>query len=168
MSLFYKFAVISNKRVYFRGSCFSGQGKSLVKTDEEQTVDIKDVTGSGFIYRRYLGILLGLLTALAALLTSISFSAPQVISGWKDVKWYQTRADDAKATIAEESASKVVVTESLMQSPAQNNVPDELRKYSELLKEGLISQEEYNAVKKSLCSLSYLIFASPFSDWLSL
>ncbi len=64
-------------------------------------VDIKDVTGSGFIYRRYLGILLGLLTALAALLTSISFSAPQVISGWKDVKWYQIRADDAKATIAE-------------------------------------------------------------------
>ncbi len=100
MSLFYKFAVISNKRVYFRGSCFSGQGKSLVKTDEERTVDIKDVTGSGFIYRRYLGILLGLLTAPAALLTSISFSAPQVISGWEDVKWYQTRADDAKATIA--------------------------------------------------------------------
>ena len=54
------FAVISNKRVYFRGSCYSGQGKSLVKTDEERTVDIKDVTGSGFIYRRYLGVLLGL------------------------------------------------------------------------------------------------------------
>ncbi len=94
-----------------------------------------------------------MLTALAALLTSISFSAPQVISGWEDVKWYQTRADDAKATIAEESASKVVVTEFLMQSPAQNNVPDELRKYSELLKEGLISQEEYNAVKKKILNL---------------
>ncbi|MCM1025252.1 MAG: zinc-ribbon domain-containing protein [Roseburia sp.] len=50
------FSVITNKRVYFRGSCFSGQGKALVKTNEERTVDIKDVTGSGFIYKRYIGI----------------------------------------------------------------------------------------------------------------
>jgi len=61
------FAVISDKRVYFRGSCFSGSGKHLVKSDEQRTVDIKDVTGSGFIYRRYLGILLALAVAIVTL-----------------------------------------------------------------------------------------------------
>lgn len=65
------FSIVSNKRVYFRGSCLSGKGKSLQKSDEERTVDIKDVTGSGFIYQRYLGILLGLFIALLALIGGV-------------------------------------------------------------------------------------------------
>ncbi len=66
------FAIISDKRVYFRGSCFTGTGKNLVKSDEQRTVDIKDVTGSGFIYRRYLGVLLALVTAFVTLIGGIA------------------------------------------------------------------------------------------------
>lgn len=83
------FAIISNKRVYFRGSCFNGQGKSLHKTDEERTVDIRDITGSGFIYRRYWGILLGLLSAIIVLLCGI-FVNIMVVQD------YQREVDDAK------------------------------------------------------------------------
>lgn len=89
------FAIISDKRVYFRGSCFSGQGKDLKKTDEERTVDIKDVTGSGFIYRRYLGVLLGLLTALVVLLGGIGGSMLTALRGWGETKYYQQREERA-------------------------------------------------------------------------
>ena len=58
------FAFLTDKRVYFKGSCLSGKGKSLVKTDEERTVDVKNITGSGFIYRRYWGILIALFISI--------------------------------------------------------------------------------------------------------
>ena len=60
------FAFITNRRVYFKGSCLSGTGKKLVKTNEERTVDVKNITGSGFIYQRYLGILIALFVSLLA------------------------------------------------------------------------------------------------------
>ena len=66
------FAFITDKRVYFKGSCLSGTGKQLVKTDEERTVDVRNITGSGFIYRRYWGILIALfISILASLAGSI-------------------------------------------------------------------------------------------------
>lgn len=64
------FAFITDKRVYFKGSCLSGTGKNLVKTNEERTVDVKNITGSGFIYQRYLGILIALFISLLASLAS--------------------------------------------------------------------------------------------------
>ncbi|MCM1046172.1 MAG: SHOCT domain-containing protein [Candidatus Gastranaerophilales bacterium] len=90
------FSVISNKRVYFRGSCFSGQGKALVKTNEERTVDIKDITGSGFIYRRYLGVLLGLFTALIILLGGIAGSTIRMAMEWRETAYRQQLADAAR------------------------------------------------------------------------
>lgn len=60
------FAFITDKRVYFKGSCLSGTGKNLVKTNEERTVDVKNITGSGFIYHRYWGILIALFISLFA------------------------------------------------------------------------------------------------------
>lgn len=54
------FAFITDKRVYFKGSCLSGTGKKLVKTNEERTVDVKNITGSGFTYHRQWGILIAL------------------------------------------------------------------------------------------------------------
>lgn len=54
------FAFITDKRVYFKGSCLSGTGKRLVKTNEERTVDVKNITGSGFTYHRQWGILIAL------------------------------------------------------------------------------------------------------------
>ena len=58
------FAFITDKRVYFKGSCLSGTGKKLVKTNEERTVDVKNITGSGFIYQRYWGILIALFLSI--------------------------------------------------------------------------------------------------------
>lgn len=57
--------------------------------------------------------------------------------------------------LAEESASKGPVIETPVQPAAavQNSVPDDLRKYADLLKEGLISQEEYDAMKKKILGL---------------
>lgn len=58
------FAFITDKRVYFKGSCLSGTGKKLVKTNEERTVDVKNITGSGFTYHRYWGILIALFISI--------------------------------------------------------------------------------------------------------
>lgn len=43
------FAVLSDKRVYFKGDCFVRNGKRFSKSTEESVVDVKDITGSGFI-----------------------------------------------------------------------------------------------------------------------
>lgn len=67
------FAFITDKRVYFKGSCLSGTGKQLVKTDEERTVDVKNITGSGFIYRRYWGILIALFISILVSLAGAIF-----------------------------------------------------------------------------------------------
>lgn len=241
------FSVITNKRVYFRGSCFSGRGKALIKTNEERTVDIKDVTGSGFIYNRYVGLLLGLITAFFVFVIGIVAAGTELIYPLQQAEWFQSEAEEylqraeesqqqaewyqleaeeyqqvaksyqrkaiatsliigvflsfaiscflvfldylkkrktmfqiqyaggciafnvsyyAKAEIddfqkqlrrtkdlAEESTSKNTVTESPVQPSTQNSVPDELRKYADLLKDGLISQEEYDAMKKKILNL---------------
>lgn len=48
--------VLSDKRVYFKGKCYSREGGRLIKTAEESTVDIKDITASGFSYSSKAGI----------------------------------------------------------------------------------------------------------------
>lgn len=95
------FAIVSDKRVYFRGSCFSGQGKTLKKTDEERTVDIKDVTGSGFVYHRYIGVLIALFTAILTLLGGISGSAIGAMFSWQNVQWSQENANYIAETLNE-------------------------------------------------------------------
>lgn len=62
------FALISDKRVYFKGSCYSMQGKHLVKSNEERAVDLKDITGSGFNYKNNIGIL------VSAIIISVIFT----------------------------------------------------------------------------------------------
>ena len=55
---------------------------------------------------------------------------------------------------AEETATiKTVALEAPEQSPTQSNMSDELRKYADLLKEGLITQDEYDAMKKKILEL---------------
>ena len=212
------FAFITDKRVYFKGSCLSGAGKKLVKTNEERTVDVKNVTGSGFIYQRYWGILIALFVSLLAslagavwgvLLSFLSggstapggaaegssldtFYVPIAILGITlviaccigiknyllkrktlfrieyaggciafDVSFYaKAEIDDFQKQLrrvkdfAEETATiKTVAVGTPTQAPAQNGTPDDLRKYADLLKEGLISQEDYDAMKKKLLGL---------------
>ena len=95
------FAIVSDKRVYFRGSCFSGQGKTLKKTDEERTVDIKDVTGSGFVYHRYIGVLIALFTAILTLLGGIGGSAIGAMFSWQNVQCSQENANYIAETLNE-------------------------------------------------------------------
>ena len=214
------FAFITDKRVYFKGSCLSGTGKKFTKTDEERTVDIKEITGSGFTYRKKVGLLYAaigsliiLIVALFILAVSTTSSAPAITliepgkssSSQKglsestksilellaacipsiilfnsylfsrqtlfrieyaggyiafDASFYaRAEIDDFQKQLrrakdlAEESATKIAVTEPSVQPSTQNSVPDDLRKYAELLKEGLISQEEYDAMKKKILNL---------------
>ena len=42
--------LLTDKRVYFQGTFFSGSGKSLVSDKAEKIVDIEDITGTGFRY----------------------------------------------------------------------------------------------------------------------
>lgn len=235
------FAVISDKRVYFRGSCFSGQGKKYKKTEEERTIDIKDITGSGFIYQRYIGIILSLFATLAVFLSVIAFSINYLStrytrildidldrysrmmnfdnnhgsflrSTWRyfehviylilgdilagifiplavlcflaildyfrkrktlfeiqyaggniafDVSFYakaeiedfQKQLRRAKDLSEETTTVKPVAVEPVMQASSHNSAADDLRKYAELLKDGMISQEEYDAMKKKILDL---------------
>lgn len=213
------FAFITNRRVYFKGSCLSGTGKKLVKTNEERTVDVKNITGSGFIYQQYLGILIALFISLLASLAgtvwgvllsfflggSVSIGpdgpvesrgnilfVPIAILGIAlviaccigiknyllkrktlfrieyaggciafDVSFYaKAEIDDFQKQLrrvkdfAEETATiKTVAMETPIQVPAQNGTPDDLRKYADLLKDGLISPEEYDAMKKKILGL---------------
>ena len=210
------FAFLSNKRVYFKGSCLSGTGKRLVKTNEERTVDVKNITGSGFIYKRKWGFLFAIIPLLMAfslistagmlLLNAISHLAnsnlryaiyngvasvgagvvtaiiiaiivklKDYLFGRKtlfrieyaggciafDVSFYaKAEIDDFQKQLrrtkdlAEETATiKTVAVETPVQAPTQSSVPDDLRKYADLLKEGLISQEEYDAMKKKILGL---------------
>lgn len=50
-------ALLTNKRVYFQGTFFSGSGKTLQQSIEEKVVDLEDITGTGFQYNKPLGIL---------------------------------------------------------------------------------------------------------------
>lgn len=42
------FCTVSNKRVYFKGKCYTKSGSHYKSTKEERTVDLKDITGTGF------------------------------------------------------------------------------------------------------------------------
>lgn len=43
-------ALLTDKRIYLKGTFYSESGKSILKTTEERTLDLEDVTGTGFIY----------------------------------------------------------------------------------------------------------------------
>ena len=83
------FALISDKRVYFRGSCYTGRGKNLTISEENRTVDIKDVTGSGFIYKRRIGVLAGI---FAALLISLGGLVSSLVGIFDDPFWQYRKA----------------------------------------------------------------------------
>lgn len=64
------FAVISNKRVYFRGDCYYKEFGRLKKSYEERTVDLKDVTGTGFSSKNPVGLLFaGIITGLISIVS---------------------------------------------------------------------------------------------------
>lgn len=44
------FAILSNRRLYFKGSCLMRKGGHFSKIREERTVDVTNITGTGFVY----------------------------------------------------------------------------------------------------------------------
>lgn len=75
------FCVLTDKRVYFKGKCFSKLSMGYLKTEEERVVDLKNITSSGFVYiRNY--ILLGL--AVIFLILSICLLLLGIIGGGWD------------------------------------------------------------------------------------
>ncbi len=48
------FGVLTNRRLYYRGKCFYKSGGQFMNTDEDCTVDLQDITSTGFIYARNL------------------------------------------------------------------------------------------------------------------
>lgn len=69
------YAVVTNKRVYFRGNCYYRERKGYKASSEVRTVDLKDVTGTGFINKRYpiLKLLTKLMLPLLIVLTFVVF-----------------------------------------------------------------------------------------------
>lgn len=45
------FAILSDKRVYFKGKCFVRSGEKFISQQEERVVDVNDVTGTGFVHK---------------------------------------------------------------------------------------------------------------------
>jgi len=44
------FSILTNKRVYFKGNCLVRRGKGFYTKTEERTVDLADVTGTGYVH----------------------------------------------------------------------------------------------------------------------
>ena len=63
-------ALLTDKRIYLKGTFYSGSGKSILKTTEERTLDLEDVTGTGFIYQGF---------SLIMLLLSLLFGIIEII-----------------------------------------------------------------------------------------
>ena len=60
------FGILSNKRFYFKGECYNKINSHYTKSNEERTVDLQDITSSGFTYNR--DVLLKILAILASIL----------------------------------------------------------------------------------------------------
>ena len=46
------FAILSDKRMYFKGRCYVRAGKGFFKKMEERVVDLNDITGTGFVHNK--------------------------------------------------------------------------------------------------------------------
>lgn len=71
-------ALLTDKRVYLKGAMYAGDGRTLLKLMEERTLDLEDITGTGFIYSRVskLMIFIGILFELASVALGIAASEP--------------------------------------------------------------------------------------------
>lgn len=62
-------ALLTDKRIYLKGTFYSGSGKNILRTTEERTLDLEDVTGTGFIYQKVsLMLFLSLLSGLVEII----------------------------------------------------------------------------------------------------
>lgn len=206
------FAVVSDKRVYFKGKAYEiGMGK-LKSKSVSSTVDLKDVTGTEAITYNPIGIkvlsiitsILGLLMFLVSFLIDNNSSKRSVeilagVMGWTGLflllvavtafciyyaqsmtvltimfggggiafplNWYpahegeifqkKLRIAKDQAVAEAENAAANAVREAMAVSaqPVQQSAvsaADELAKYAQLYKDGLLSEEEFAEIKAKL------------------
>lgn len=70
------FAVLSDKRMYFKGRCYIRAGKGFYKKMEERVVDLNDITGTGFQHNK--NVVFSLLFKVFTALFSISCIIPLI------------------------------------------------------------------------------------------
>lgn len=70
-------SVVSDKRVYFKGTCYYTQKNRWKKSQEERIVDLKDVTATGMVHSKDWGVLLLLpvIVVISALIFAISIKS---------------------------------------------------------------------------------------------
>ncbi len=194
------FAVLSNKRMYFKGKCYVRAGKGFIKKVEERIVDLGDITGTGFVHNKnlilqwlfYIFTCVGVFGYMIPLPFWIvyfntnkkwAFNTALVLSGplsWLfyflnnmfnyslfevsyagggigfDLHWisnseahdFQKLLQAAKGKLKEE---RPVYTNHKYEN--SNDIPEQLKKYKDLLDSGIITVEEFEAKKKQLLGL---------------
>lgn len=63
--------ILTSKRLYFKGTCFTSNGKGFSKSSEDSIVDIKDITASGFSVSSNIAYFIFALVAVIFSITSI-------------------------------------------------------------------------------------------------
>ena len=190
-SINYGFAAVSDKRVYFKGSCFAAHGKGYKLTQEERIVDVKDITGTGYtritpfkLHKQIVPI--SLVTLLISLpfmffvagggfvvilffLGNIIFNLLYFLlhrinvfeiqyAGGKiafDSNWYdKAEVDDFQRQIrlAKDKATSINQPMRQVQQQATSSLgmADELKKFADLLSQGIITREEFEQAKADL------------------
>ncbi len=64
-------ALLTDRRIYFQGRLLTGQGKDLRHDICERIVDVEDITGTGFVYSKPLGILASIIKLLVSVLAML-------------------------------------------------------------------------------------------------
>lgn len=195
------FAVLSDKRVYFKGKCLYKTGKKYVSRMEERVVDLNDVTGSGFIrfnptYLLVMGIIMPIIAIITLIVTFIwvkviamlILAAGLLVSGiimltkyfrkkttifkidyaggsigfdlrlipYSEAEYFNRSLRTCKDNAAR-AAQTVFTSVNQIQAPTYSetavSTADALRQYNDLLTQGIITQEDYDAKKKQLLGL---------------
>lgn len=174
------FAVISDKRAYFKGRCLSVHGKRLIRSSTERAVDLKDLTGSGFIYKNSIGtLILAIIFSLLAVFTLLIggvFVIPGLIlmitlwigyfksrktlfeidyAGGKiafNVSLYPKEEIDDFHKQLRRAKDLILLRENHANIKSNHNsnisIDKELEKYFDLLQKGVISQKEFEDLKR--------------------
>ena len=62
------YGILTDKRCYFKATCYSSTGSSVTKSKDQWTIDLRDITASGFKYTsNVMYIILSLISAVLCL-----------------------------------------------------------------------------------------------------
>lgn len=194
------FAIVSDKRVYFKGKTYEISGKKFKVKNTASTVDLKDITGTEVrAFQNIAPLIIGVFFIIAGLLCGLIW--PKMPGVWTLVaggcgigiilgisyfaskktlltimfggggiavplNWYSARegedfqrmlriAKDNAVEDAENAAANAmreVMANTAVQPQPQpvTSSADELAKYAQLYKDGLISEEEFADIKAKI------------------